>query len=144
MDLDYSIDPELYGVLFDLVRELILRHPDTEGVMGEAVAADPAGQPAVYRVGISLTGDDITKLNATVPSARPPFEWLAEIMIDLSHSDELRHYLLKDDYQLVFAFKKEFYPVSEPEVKDVINHLRELRDQLHRAGQLTGRRPYPI
>jgi hypothetical protein len=91
-------------------------------VLGGAFAMEPADQVVIREVDFKFKDGQRLRLAQTLPSARPPFEWLVEITSDMGEADYFKHYLLRPD-DIVLAQRKDLIPIDDAEAQVILADL---------------------
>lgn len=68
--------------------------------------------------------DGRLRIAATLPEARPPFEWVLEITSDIGETDYFKHYLVREQGDVVLAQRKVLTPLDAAEAEVVLHDLR--------------------
>jgi len=92
---------------------LMMEKPD-EVVVYEATAKTPRGK---------------LQIAATLPNARPPFDWLMEITSELGVADYFKHYLIREN-DIVLAHRKTLTPIDDLEAKIILADLAAVKKSL--------------
>ena len=124
------VRPELRAQIVDLVQQIIAIAPKTKQQFGRDLAMDDTNLLVSESTKV-IIGDDgaMISLARSMPAARPPFEWLAEITSELEPSEYLKHYLVRQD-DMVLAHRKVLTEVDDQEAEALIADLKLTREYL--------------
>jgi hypothetical protein len=85
-------------------------------------AMEIEGNPVLTTEGDVKWPEGRMRVAKTLPTARPPFEWLIEITANIDEGDYFKHYLVRED-DVVLAQRRELTPIDEIEAKIILEDL---------------------
>lgn len=126
------VSPEREARIRREVQEVYEAATDRREHLGAKFAMDNADAVVMYEVNIPVGEGDRYRINASLPSSRPPFQWAMEITADLGQADYIKHYLIRED-DIVFADRKVLTVIDEQEAEVMLNDLAATRAALAEA-----------
>ena len=97
----------------------------TAGPIGSEGGALRSAELYCARVSLTRRGE----IAATLPNARPPFDWLMEITSELGVADYFKHYLIREN-DIVLAHRKTLTPIDDLEAKIILADLAAVKKSL--------------
>jgi hypothetical protein len=123
-----SLSPAHHARVLELTASVLATAPDVEAVTGESYAMEPADAVVLHQVDLNLDEGRL-RVGMTKTSARPPFEWLAEITSDMGESAYWRHYLVRET-DIVLALRRDLTPINDVEAQTIISELESALRQI--------------
>jgi hypothetical protein len=87
---------------------------------------DMPGDPVVVNEADVRWAEGRLRVAKTMPTARPPFEWLIEITSNVNEADYFKHYLVLED-GVVLAQRKVLTPIDDAEAEIILADLAQAR-----------------
>lgn len=91
-------------------------------IPGGDFVMEPADAVVVQELDV-MTEAGRFRLAATLPTARPPFEWLFEITSEINTGTAMRHYLIRED-DIVRAERRTLTPLDDEEAELILDDLK--------------------
>lgn len=126
------VSPEREARIRREVQGLYEAAMDRREHLGAKFAMDAADAVVMYEVNVPVGEGERYRINASLPSSRPPFEWIMEITADLGQADYIKHYLIRDD-DIVYADRKVLTVIDEQEADIMLEDLAAARAALAEA-----------
>jgi len=128
-ELGTGIDRERYEQIVAAAEAFFVAAPNQRDVRASDFAMEVDGNPVVTRESEFKWAEGRMRVAKTVPSARPPFEWLMEITANIDEGDYFKHYLIRED-DIVLAQRKLLTPIDEVEAKIMLEDLAMAQAEL--------------
>ncbi|HSH31927.1 MAG TPA: hypothetical protein VK963_04650 [Candidatus Saccharimonadales bacterium] len=122
-----------YRDIYDRAVNILSRYPRVEQITGQEFIGFPAKAVLVNTVRITQGEAGSVELRATTAAARPAFEWRLEITLDNKITESYKHYLLRDNDEIVEAYGRQVNPATAAEAQELAAELERLRDELEEA-----------
>lgn len=124
------VKPELEARIRQEVQALFESAPERREHRGSEFALDNADDVVMHEVNIPV-GDDGERyrVNMSLPTSRPPFEWIMEITADVNEAGYIKHYLVRED-DIVLADRKVLTVIDEEEARVMLADLAAARAAL--------------
>jgi hypothetical protein len=90
-------------------------------IPGSEFVMEPGDVTVVQELDV-MTESGRFRLAATLPNARPPFEWLYELTSEINTGTAMRHYLVLND-EIVSAERRTLTPLDDEEAEIVLQDL---------------------
>ncbi len=90
-------------------------------VLGAEFVMEPADAVVIHELDV-MTEQGRFRLAATMPEARPPFEWLFEITSEINTGTAMRHYLLLEK-EIVVAERRTLTPLEAEDAELILSDL---------------------
>lgn len=124
------ISPETEAEIRRTAQELFDAVEQKRPAYGRDFAMEDREDEVVFtEVDLKIGESERYRIAATLPTARPPFEWLMEITADVDETDYIKHYLIRDE-DIVFAQRKLLIPIDDQEAKVILADLATARASL--------------
>lgn len=111
------------------VQALFEAAPERRPHRGSEFALDNADDIVMYEVNISVGEGERYRVNISLPTSRPPFEWIMEITADVNMAGYIKHYLIRDD-DIVLADRKVLTVIDDEEAEIMLADLAAARAAL--------------
>lgn len=119
------VTPEAYQDIYQLVVSIMRTSADVKHILGRDLVDLPEDLISVNSLSLKSLDATVYKLHVPTAEAQHAFEWRAEVMIDNKEQGILKHYLLKDEPQIVEAYGTKLFEVEDPsELKDYLVQLK--------------------
>ena len=90
-------------------------------IPGSDFVMEPGDVTVVQELDV-MTDQGRFRLAATLPTARPPFEWLFEITSEINTGTAMRHYLVREA-DIVVAERRTLTPLDDEEANIILDDL---------------------
>ncbi|MBW4061997.1 hypothetical protein HJC99_05495 [Candidatus Saccharibacteria bacterium] len=104
------------------IAEIAPRLPLHRDVTGADYLMEPDDMVVIHLAELNIKKGPRLRIGATMPEARPPFDWLYELSSDVTPADYFKHYLVLDD-QIVLAHLKVLTPIDDVEADLIMADL---------------------
>ena len=122
-DFGTPIGGELQARVVALARAVFEAAGTAREVKASEFAMEEQPDRVVAREVDLRQGAERLRIAATLPDARPPFEWVLEITSDVGSADYFKHYLVREHGDVVLAQRKVLTPLGETEAQVVLRDL---------------------
>lgn len=110
--------------LFARVTELVRAAPNRQEIKADEYVLEPEAAVAVDEATWQLV-DGTAKLAVSRAEFRPPFEWLAEVTLELPGDPYFRHYLIREN-DVTWALRRTLEVIDEAEAAAIMAALAGL------------------
>ncbi|MBW3538109.1 hypothetical protein KY386_01290 [Candidatus Parcubacteria bacterium] len=136
MEITDPTAPATYGAIYDQAIGILSRYPRVEQITGSEFIGFPPAVVLVNTVKIARGEAGSAEIRATTAAARPAFEWILEITLDDKAGGLYKHYLLRDNDEIVEAYGRKVIPADEASAVLLAGTLAQVRAELESAGAL--------
>lgn len=122
------VTPEIYQHIYQLVLDIMRGSPEVKHILGKDLVDLPEDLISVNSLSVKTADTTVYKLHLPTAEAQAAFEWRAEVMIDNKEQGLLKHYLLKDEPEIVEAYGTKLFEVKDP--GELKGYLEQLKSEL--------------
>lgn len=105
----------------DRIQALYADTTQWKDIPGSDFVMEPPDVTVIRELDV-MTENGRFRLAATLPTARPPFEWLFEITSEINTGTAMRHYLVREE-DIVVAERRTLTPLDDEEAGLILSDL---------------------